>query len=527
MYNGIIQDANWTGRGTYLRTKIEQYQLQNVTNLGRVWRLRFDGIPASAPSGGAPGQPEVPALPLDRTTPRMLNETPAELVAHLGHVNGWWRDTAQRLLVLKQDKSVVPALQQMARTSSSLVGRFHALWTLEGLGALDARLVREAMKDPSPRMRVQAIRASESLYKAGDRTFDADYRAMAKDPDADVAIQAMLTLSFFRAPDLAEVVKTTQAANSARGVKELGDLLVRPPAAGRGGRGAVLTSEQQQLMEKGSAIYAELCFSCHGEDGRGRALAGAAPGSMMAPALAGSPRVTGHRDYVVKTLLKGLTGPLGDMSYSEVMLPMGTNTDEWIAAVSSYVRASFGNPGGFVTASDVARVRAATATRKTPWTLKELEPTVPRQLDPQPTWKITASHNSAAAPAALSMRTWTSGAPQAPGMWFQVELPQPAMLTELQFDTPAGRGGGAGGRGAAGAGPPVVPYPRGYRVEVSLDGLKWGKPVAEGKGVAPRTVVTFAPVRARFVRVTQTDVVENGPNWTMTNVRLFEAGSRP
>ena len=64
------------------------------------------------------------------------------------------------------------------------------MWTLEGLGALDAALVREQMKDPNPRMRVQAIRASETLYKAGNRTFDADYRAMTKDPDADVAIQA-------------------------------------------------------------------------------------------------------------------------------------------------------------------------------------------------------------------------------------------------------------------------------------------------------------------------------------------------
>ena len=73
----------------------------------------------------------------------MYGETPAQLVAHLTHPNGWWRDTAQRLLILKQDKSVVPALQQIVRTSDNLVARFHAMWTLEGLGALDAALVRE------------------------------------------------------------------------------------------------------------------------------------------------------------------------------------------------------------------------------------------------------------------------------------------------------------------------------------------------------------------------------------------------
>ena len=43
----------------------------------------------------------------------MYSETPAQLAAHFTHPNGWWRDTAQRLLILKQDKSIVPALEQM------------------------------------------------------------------------------------------------------------------------------------------------------------------------------------------------------------------------------------------------------------------------------------------------------------------------------------------------------------------------------------------------------------------------------
>ena len=50
------------------------------------------------------------------------------------------------------------------------------------------------MEDPEPRMRIQAIRASETLYKAGDRSFAADYERMTKDPSVDVVIQAMLTI---------------------------------------------------------------------------------------------------------------------------------------------------------------------------------------------------------------------------------------------------------------------------------------------------------------------------------------------
>ena len=524
-YQGIMQDVNWTGRGTYLRTKIEQYGLDKVTNHGRVWRLKFTGIPGTAPAS-APQRPGVPAIELSKAWPHMSDETPAQLVTHLSSPIGWWRDTAQRLLVLKQDKSVVPALQQMVASSPSLLGRFHAMWTLEGLGALDASLVREEMKDANPRMRVQAIRASETLYKAGNRSFDADYHALLKDADADadVAIQAMLTLNVLKAPDIAEVVKTAQASSNARGVKTIGDLLLAPPA-GRGGRGGpALSAEEQQLIDEGSGIFQSLCFSCHGNDGRGQPLAGATNGAMMAPPLAGSPRVNGHRDYVIKTLLKGLTGPLAGASYSEVMVPMGTNKDEWIASIASYVRTSFGNAGGFVTPADVARVRAATASRKTPWTLADLEATLPTRLDPDPGWKVTASHNSAAAAVALRMSAWSSNTPQTPGMWFQIELPQPAALTEIEFDSPVmgGRGGGRGGRGAAGP-PPVVPAPHGYRVELSLDGVKWGKPVAIGQAVTPHTSIVFPATRAKVLRITQTDVVEGAPPWSMSNIRLYEA----
>ena len=253
--------------------------------------------------------------------------------------SGWWRDTAQRLLIIKQDKSVVPALQQLAKGAPSVVGRIHAIWTLEGLGALDATLAHDLIKDENPRIRIQAIRASETLYKAGNKTFDADYRAAAKDKDTDVSIQGMLTLSLFKAPDLAAVVNEVQASNKARGIKEIGDRLKNPAAANAGGFGGgrggnALTPEQQNLMQQGSQVFTELCSTCHGDDARGKPLAGAAPGTTMAPPLAGSPRVNGHRDYVIKALLGGLTGPIGDKTYTEVMVPMGANKDEWVAAAA-------------------------------------------------------------------------------------------------------------------------------------------------------------------------------------------------
>jgi hypothetical protein len=79
------------------------------------------------------------------------------------------------------------------------------------------------------------------------------------------------------------------------------------------------------------------------------------------------------------------------------------------------------------------------------------------------------------------------------------------------------------GRGAAAGAAPVPGYPRAYSVQASLDGTTWTKPVAEGKGEGPRTVVTFAPTRAKFLRITQTAAVADAPSWSINNLRIYEA----
>src|SRR5204862_3918281 len=106
-----------------------------------------------------------------------------------------------------------------------------------------------------------------------------------------------------------------------------------------------------------------------------------------------------------------------------------------IASVASYVRTSFGNAGGVVSASDVQRVQAATSSRKQPWTIPELEATLPKALLPDATWKVTASHNPDGAKGALSMTSWSSQAPQAPGMWFQIGLPPAVASSEIPLES--------------------------------------------------------------------------------------------
>jgi len=514
MYHGIIQVGNFAGPGTYLRARVQQYDLDKIIHKGRIWRLVYDGV--------KPDRSD--ALRRDRLVPRMNDETPAQLVTHLSHPNGWWRDTAQQLLVLKQDKSVVPSLQLIARTSKNLLARFHAMWTLEGLGALKPALVRQLMEDAEPRMRVQAIRASETLYKAGDRSFAADYARMAGDPQVDVAIQALLTMNRWKVPEAAAATKAAMEKNPARGVQVVGTTMLAAATTGSGRGRAAFTPEQQAQLDRGGQIYNELCFACHGTDGMGTPKPELS--TTMAPALAGSPRVNAHRDYITKVVLHGLIGPVDGKTYTDMMIPMGTFNDEWIAAVGSFVRNSFGNSGGFITPEDVARLRAATTARKTPWTLSELVPSIPVPLFTDG-WKLSASHNNEAATGAVTLTGWNAGAAQQHDMWFQIELPRSETITEIHFQSPPP--GGRGGPGSAAAvtasgaplaGPPG--FPRGYKVEISADGSAWTA-VAEGKGNGFTTISTFQPVPAKRVRITLTTDAESdtAPAWSIQNLKIY------
>jgi mono/diheme cytochrome c family protein len=309
----------------------------------------------------------------------------------------------------------------------------------------------------------------------------------------------------------------------------IGERLLAPPAPGVGGnRRGTITPAEEKRLQQGSDVYGAVCFACHAPDGLGEPLGGAPAGTMMAPPLAGSPRLQGHRDYVIKVLLRGMTGPIEGRTYRDVMVPMD-NTDEWIAGIASYVRTSFGNNGDLVTPADVARVRAEIAGRKTPWTAAELEASLPRPLDAQQ-FTLAASHGGATAPGAATLRGWHSGVPQMPGMWFQIELREPALLTEIQFDSPAvetGRGGRGRGAGApAQAAPPPPPEfltPRAYDVRVSADGKKWSKPVATGVPTGSHTTIAFPATRAQFVRITQIDNIPGAPAWSIRNLRVYEA----
>ncbi len=505
MYHGIIQEGQWAQKGTYLRTKIEQYQLDKVVSLGRIWRITHKSTER------------------DKTKPQMLDESPAQLIKHLDHPNGWWRDKAQQLIVLAQDKSIVPQLEAIVR-GDNLLARFHALWCLEGLQGLSVELIKELLKDPSPRMRIQALRAGESLSKKGTKELETEYINAIKDPDTDVAIQAILTAKFLEVPSLGNHIRAALKANKGQGIQVVGDQILHPSEI-RGfgtGSGRDFTEDQQKALERGSVIYNELCIQCHGADGTGTPVGN---GTIMAPPLTGSPRVQGHPEYAINTLLHGLTGPIEGKTYpGGLMVGMGEQSDEWIAAISSFIRVSFSNEASMISEEEVAKVRSKNKDREGPYRYKELVASIPQPLNPDTSWKVTASHSIAtriggtAAPiSAFNFEGWSTGERQKEGMWFQIAFAEPKNLTEITFNSPPKRFGWR-----PDAPPPLQTFPRTYEVMVSDNGKDWNS-VANGSCDNEDVVISFEPVKTKFLKIAHRGgVKEEGEiPWTMRQLRIF------
>lgn len=99
--------------------------------------------------------------------------TTAELVAMLGHPNGWHRDTAQRLLYERQDKAAVPLLEEVVTQGGNALAKLHALGVLDGMKALSEEHVASAMGDPDEPLQAAALKLSERFLGEGKMPGDA------------------------------------------------------------------------------------------------------------------------------------------------------------------------------------------------------------------------------------------------------------------------------------------------------------------------------------------------------------------
>jgi putative membrane-bound dehydrogenase-like protein len=117
-----------------------------------------------------------------------------ELVAALDSDNQFWSLTAQRLIVDNKMTGAAPALKKRVTSGAGGTGALHALWSLEGIGALDKDTHQKALLDKDPALRRNAIRALPA-NEAGRKLFFSS--PVIQDPDLITREAAFVKLAEF------------------------------------------------------------------------------------------------------------------------------------------------------------------------------------------------------------------------------------------------------------------------------------------------------------------------------------------
>jgi len=140
-------------------------------DMGRIWRVN-----AKDPG---PNAPTVATHPV-----RLKSLSSAGLVPLLKHSNQWQRDTAHRLLLERQDKTVERGLTTLILDSKSMWGGPQALWLLDGLGLLKIEHIAAGLKHPFAKR--AALQLARRYFPESQelKTFPVQY--VSKDAQTDV-----------------------------------------------------------------------------------------------------------------------------------------------------------------------------------------------------------------------------------------------------------------------------------------------------------------------------------------------------
>ncbi len=371
MYHGIIQDKFFMT--TYLR---EQYLSRGLdqpgTGHGRIWRIRAINGTLEKP---------VNLSQLDATA----------LLPYLGHANSWHREQAQRELVNRHDLQCKPGLMKILANRSQPLAQIHALWTLEGLKALDGAAVKLALETDDSKVKISGLWAASKLpasQLAGiessllaftpktleERIYLTRVLAAVDSSKADALLLRMLQqhgkekfvreAAFSGLDGREQKFKAFIAGkwDNAEFVKWLDLGSMKPGSVTTAGM--ALKGDALASFERGKALYSGVaaCFGCHGAAGEGV--------PNLGPPLDESEYVVGPADRLAKILLHGLTGPVtvkgieyrpsADMP-GLVMNPMMKDGD--IADIATYVRNEWSNAAGPMLPELVAKLRKETADR--------------------------------------------------------------------------------------------------------------------------------------------------------------------
>ncbi len=379
MYHGIIQHKTYMT--SYLREQTLSRGLDKPgLGHGRIYRIRHE---ASEPQE----VPDLAALP------------PAGLVEMLRHPNAWHRETAQRLIISGKADEFAPLLRPLAADTSAPRAALHAIWSLEGLGALTPTDLEAAIRSQDAKLRAGALWAAGTLpapaliqtvaLLEGVRPSkeSAPYRArmlaLTATPDSMRQLAALLSkasgMRFVREAAVSGMAGHERSFlefyRDSLGDKQLVAWLEKAAAGNHDQqKGPGLAGQELASFLRGKELFhgEAACMGCHGADGAGL--------DNLGPPLDGSEWVTEDAARLVKIMLHGMTGPVevAGETYTPAAAMPGLSfnpamTDQHIADIATYIRHEWDNRAGVVDRQQVTKTRAATSERSgRPYTAKEL-----------------------------------------------------------------------------------------------------------------------------------------------------------
>lgn len=151
-----------------------------------------------------------------------------DLVAALGSDTQYQRLTAQRLLVEEKRTDAAEALKKDVAANDGNIRAIHALWALQGLGALDEATLKAALSAKDSSLRRNAVRALGHDQRSADVLFGT---GVIGDPDPVTRLAALVKVAEFpTTPELKTVVArlaNEPAVQADEWLKEATRVLVR------------------------------------------------------------------------------------------------------------------------------------------------------------------------------------------------------------------------------------------------------------------------------------------------------------
>lgn len=186
----------------------EMVDFRSGREFGRIYRL--------APKGFEPPPP-----------PRLGEVTLPELITTLENRNGWWRDTAGRLIVERGGTDALLGLRALLRESDWDVARLHALYAIAGLGELEESDLNLALSDISAGLREHGLKLyREEFTNLRGRLFE-----LAIDGNVRVRFQSALALGDLGGAEVASALAKMSIRDAANKWIRFAVLSARPETA--------------------------------------------------------------------------------------------------------------------------------------------------------------------------------------------------------------------------------------------------------------------------------------------------------